>query len=324
MQIREVDVHDEVGLRQWHDLEVVAMSHDRPHGVGRTFDALRTQVTVPSDYYRPLLLAAVEGQRIMGVAELGYALQENTHLASLEINVHPQARRRGLGRALYVEATARRRAAGRTSAYGEVYVVDDPGPLTFARAMGAEPVHEEDHLVVDLPMDADHVLRLAERASSDYEIVGWQGRCPDDLIDAYAAMRTQMNQDVPSGELDYEKVVMSPERIRAGEERLSKSYDVCVSAARRADGVLGGYSLVYVPHGSDHVLQDDTLVMPEHRGHRLGLALKLATYAAIARGHSERTTLHTWTAPDNHAMQATNAAFGYRWVERMHEVQVKD
>ena len=34
--------------------------------------------------------------------------------------------------------------------------------------------------------------------------------------------------------------------------------------------------------------------------------------------------MHTWTDPDNHAMYATNAAFGYRPVERMHEVQVKD
>lgn len=137
-------------------------------------------------------------------------------------------------------------------------------------------------------------------------------------------MRTQMNQDVPTGELDHEAVVMTPERIRAGEERLAKSYDIVVAAARRADGVLGGYSLVFLARGSDQVLQDDTLVMPAHRGNRLGLALKLATYAVVANEHPERATLHTWTDPGNHAMYATNAAFGYRPVERMHEVQVKD
>jgi GNAT superfamily N-acetyltransferase len=117
---------------------------------------------------------------------------------------------------------------------------------------------------------------------------------------------------------------MTPERIRMGEERLAKSYDICVAAARLADGGLGAYSLVYLPRGSDQALQDDTLVMPEHRGHRLGLALKLETYAVIAAEHPERTTLHTWTAPDNYAMHATNTSFGYRPVERMHEVQVTD
>ena len=60
------------------------------------------------------------------------------------------------------------------------------------------------------------------------------------------------------------------------------------------------------------------------RGHRLGLALKLATYAVIAAEHPERTTMYTWTDPDNHAMYPTNTVFGYRPVERLHEVQVKD
>lgn len=324
MEIREIDVHDRAQLRAWFEVESEAISHDRRHAVSRTFDALVTQVTEPSEYHESHLLAAYEGERIVGVAELGYSLQDNPQLADLEVTVRPDCRRRGIGRALYGEASARRRAAGRTSACGEVSVVDGDGPLAFAREMGAESVHEEDHLMLDLPLADDRVRELTAKVAGDYEIVTWQGRCPDDLIDAYAAMRTQMNQDVPVGELDWEAVVMTPERIRAGEERLAKSYDIVVAAARRADGVLGGYSLVYLAHGSDQVLQDDTLVMPEHRGHRLGLALKLATYAVIAAEHPDRVTMHTWTDPENHAMYATNTAFGYRPVERLHEVQVKD
>ena len=117
---------------------------------------------------------------------------------------------------------------------------------------------------------------------------------------------------------------MTPERIRVGEERLSRSYDVVVAAARGRDGVMGGYSLLYLAHGRDQVIQDDTLVMPEHRGNRLGLALKLATHDIVRTVHPDRLTMHTWTDPENHAMYATNYAFGYRPVERMHEVQVKD
>lgn len=324
MEIREIDVHDQAQLRAWFDTQEAAIAHDRPHAVRRTFEALTNQVTIPSDYYQPVLLAAVEDDAVVGVAELGYSLQDNVHLADLEVTVHPEHRRRGIGRALYGDATTRRRAAGRTSACGELSVVDDEGPLAFARAMGAESVHTEDHLMLDLPLADDDVRQLAAKAASDYDIVTWQGACPDDLIDAYADMRTQMNQDVPTGELDYEAVVMSPERIRAGEERLMRSYDIVVAAARGTDGLMGGYSLVFLPRGSDQVLQDDTLVMPAHRGHRLGLALKLATYAVVAAEHPERRTLHTWTDPENHAMYATNHAFGYRPVEVMHEVQVKD
>lgn len=324
MEIRGIDVHDEAELKAWFDAEAASITHDRPHAVSRTWDALVDEVTVPGDYYRPVLLAAFEDSEIVGIAELGFSLQDNRHLADLEVTVRPECRRRGIGRALYADATTRRRAAGRTSACGELCVVTDRGPLAFARAMGAESVHEEDHLVLDLPLAEDHVRRLTAGAASGYEIVTWQGCCPDDLIDAYGEMRTQMNQDVPTGELDYEPVVMTPERIRSGEERLARSYDIVVAAARGADGVMGGYSVVFLAHGRDQVIQDDTLVMPEHRGHRLGLALKLATYAVVAAGHPDRATLHTWTDPENHAMYATNTAFGYRPVERLHEVQVKD
>ncbi|WP_165807164.1 GNAT family N-acetyltransferase [Nocardioides currus] len=327
MEISEIDVHDEAQLTAWFDVEDTSIAHDRPHAVSRTFEALAVQVRIPSDYGRTTLLTATDGDEVVGIAELGISLQDNLHLAELEITVRPEHRRRGIGRALYAEATTRRRAAGRTGAIGEVSIVEDQGPLAFAREMGAESVHEEDHLMLDLPLPQDHVGALVDRASASaggYEVVTWQDRCPDDLIEAYAAMRTQMNADVPTGELDLEAVVMTPERIRAGEERLSRSYDVVVAAARRPDGVMGGYSLLYLAHGTDQVIQDDTLVMPGHRGHRLGLALKLATYDVVRSVHPARTTMHTWTDPENTAMQATNRAFGYRAVERMHEVQVKD
>lgn len=87
---------------------------------------------------------------------------------------------------------------------------------------------------------------------------------------------------------------------------------------------MGGFSLVFLARGRDQVLHDDTLVMPAHRGHRLGLALKVAAYAVVVAEHPDCATLHTWTDPGNHAMYATNHAFGYRPVERLHEVQVKD
>ena len=111
-------------------------------------------------------------------------------------------------------------------------------------------------------------------------------------------MRNQMNADVPTGELDLEAAVLDDARLASSEERLARSYDVRVAAARRrSDGAFGGYSLLFVPHGADYGWQDDTLVMPDHRGHRLGAALKAANYAGLPR-HVGR--VHTWTAPVQH------------------------
>jgi hypothetical protein len=90
------------------------------------------------------------------------------------------------------------------------------------------------------------------------------------------------------------------------------------AARRREDGVFGGYSMLLVPHGADHGWQDDTLVMPEHRGHRLGAALKSANYAGLP---DRICSVHTWTAPTNIAMHHTNTALGFRVVEHMYEVE---
>jgi GNAT superfamily N-acetyltransferase len=193
----------------------------------------------------------------------------------------------------------------------------DGGPgLVFAAAMGAVEKHREDHLILDLPLDP----AVSAEVDPAYDVVTWRGRCPDEHREAYLAMRNQMNADVPTGDLDLEATVMDDARLASSEERLMRSYDVRVAAARRrADGVFGGYSLLFVPHGADYGWQDDTLVMPDHRGHRLGAALKAHNYADLP---GDVRVVHTWTDPDNTAMHHTNTALGFRVVERMAEVEV--
>jgi GNAT superfamily N-acetyltransferase len=82
--------------------------------------------------------------------------------------------------------------------------------------------------------------------------------------------------------------------------------------------------VLFLAHDDLEALQDDTLVMPEHRGHGLGMQLKLATLDVLQRDHPQRRALHTWTDRENHAMYRTNKAFGYRPVEVLHEMQRED
>ena len=174
-----------------------------------------------------------------------------------------------------------------------------PGPAReFAAAMGTVDKHREDHLVADLPVATSPV-------DPAYDVVTWRGRCPDEHRAAYLAMRNQMNADVPTGELDLEPEVLDDARLAMSEERLMRAYDVRVAAARRrADGTFGGYSLLFVPHGTDYGWQDDTLVMPEHRGHRLGgraqdRQLRRPARRRPARAHVDRAVQHG-DAPHQH------------------------
>lgn len=332
MRILEIDTGDDAALAAFHAVQRDVIAHDRPSGLVRPLSSLVDRVRVTGPYYQPVLIAAVDDGRFLGVAEAGFSLQDNAHLADLEIAVRPEERRRGVGRALMEYADQRRRAQGCTSVCGEVHVPvgaapeETPGYL-FGRAFGFESVHQEDHLVLDLPVSDEAVTVLENRiaGADDYEILTWRDRCPDDLVEAYAALRTQMENDVPLGEMDYQPVAVDEARIRSDEARTRPTWVRIVAAARRrADGMMGGYSCLLVSRGDHHVVQDDTLVMPEHRGRRLGTRLKLATLQIVRSDFPDHRALHTWTDPGNAAMYRTNTDFGYVARERMHDVQRKD
>jgi GNAT superfamily N-acetyltransferase len=282
----------------------------------------------PSEWHFRTFLVASQGSEVVGAADLSGGLRDNTHLADVQVDVLPGRRRGGVGRALYAEAQARADADGRTSLCAEVYVPPDGAgagvpAYEFATGLGFEVVHREQHLMLDLPVPVSAVADLRARSdATGYEILTWPGACPPEHVEQFCALHTRMAQDVPIGEIDYEPVVMDEERLRARERRVLRSFDGITAVARRtADGVFGGYSQVWLPHGADYAVQDDTLVMPEHRGQRLGTLLKCATLDVLQREHPDRVGIHTDTALDNHAMQATNRAFGYRPVEVLLEVQ---
>lgn len=313
VDIRELDVTDPTARRAWFDVMDRSARANRPHALLEAFDAFEVSATEPGEHARRLRLEACDCGKLVGVAELELPLTENLDVGWCEVNVLPEHRRRGVGRLLWHAVLDRARGAGRTRIGCEVSVGSEGGAgLLFAAAMGTVEKHREDHLLLDLPV-------ATARVDPAYDLVFWRGRCPVEHRAAYLAMRNQMNADVPTGELDLEPAVLTDTRLARSEERLMRSYDVRVAAARRrVDGALGGYSLLFVPHGADHARQDDTLVMPEHRGHRLGAALKAANYADLPE---HVRVVHTWTAPSNGAMHHTNTALGFRVVEYLHEME---
>jgi GNAT superfamily N-acetyltransferase len=325
--IVELDPADEAGLREYHALEVAAHVADRPYAVRRTYPALAQKARRPSPWYHRVLLVARDEGRLVGTAELGLTQQDNLHLAELEVNVHPQARRRGVGSALHDEAVRRGREAGRTTFLGEAHtpIGDEASPASaFATALGYAVVHREHHQVLDLPLPGS-LERTLPRAADGYELVTWRDRAPDDVVEAYATMHTQMGRDVPSGEVDHEPNVIDVAKIRTEEEFTAVGHTHLVAAARRtSDGVFAGYTVVVLPRGADYAVQNDTMVMPAHRGHGLGMLLKAVMLRSLAAEHPECRVVHTWNAVDNAPMQHINRELGFRPVEVLLDMQRKD
>lgn len=324
--IREIDPTDHAALKEFWEVEYRANLAGHPHGITRSWGVMQSSIE-PSAYYAHRYLTAERDGVVVGTADLGYGLQDNLHIASVAIAVSSTSRRQGVGRALHEACAAIARELARTTLLAEVNLTEESQEsLAFGQSMGFETVHTEDHLYCELPMPADKRAELEARCgeqADDYEVVTWVDHCPEEFAVDYCELHTQMSADVPIGEIAFEPVIYDVARLRATEARIARAYTQIVAATRRrSDGVFGGYSIVVLDPSEDYVHQDDTLVMPEHRGHLLGLRLKLATLDLVERDHPERTSIHTWTAVDNAPMQRINRAFGYTPVERAHELQI--
>ena len=90
------------------------------------------------------------------------------------------------------------------------------------------------------------------------------------------------------------------------------------------DGELVAYTdLVVTEHESERGYQWGTLVRPDHRGHRLGLAVKVANVRLLQETHPQITTVVTFNADVNAPMVAVNERLGFVPVQWMGELQKK-
>jgi RimJ/RimL family protein N-acetyltransferase len=71
--------------------------------------------------------------------------------------------------------------------------------------------------------------------------------------------------------------------------------------------------------GDGFAEQGDTLVAPSHRGHRLGLRIKLANLDLLMRHNPDLRAVDTFNADDNRWMIAVNEAMGFRPIQRIED-----
>ncbi len=265
-------------------------------------------------------------------AELLLPSLDNTGTAYVAVVTAPAHRRRGLGTRLLAEAVEVAAAAGRDVLQADVDVpaagpaaerervaATWPGMLA-ARAWGFVPGLEEARRQLDLPVPEEVLHRLEEQAlphAAGYAVRTVRGPVDEADVDAVAALMARMSTDAPQGELTVEPERWDAARVREGEAlRAAQGRRQWLALAQAPDGSLAGYTmLVQSEHEPERLLQWDTLVLREHRGHRLGLLLKIACLRAATADASDARRVSTWNAVSNTPMIAVNEAMGFRWDE---------
>lgn len=326
MLIEQVDARNTIGFAAWFSVLRAAEEATRPGEPGILLHeeqalALEGQVTDPDNHWL-LLLARDTDQRAVGAAKLSLPMRDNLHLAELELAVHPDVRRRGVGRSLAMEVDRQLRAAGRTTVLA--YVDEPPAEQgcsagrAFAAAAGYALAQTEVCRDLDLPLDPRRAAQLEQSCAPyamDYEIRSWRDGCPDDLIEDRALLEQRMSTDVPLGKIDIQEEKWDGDRYRRVERRNAAMGRMFFSggAVLRASGRLVAVTDMGVPRSEPRRgYQWITIVLEEHRGHRLGTLVKLATLQALAVGSPRTKDIRTWNAEENTPMIAVNEALGAR------------
>jgi len=299
----------------------------RPYDLRPTWETMRAIAQHPHHDFQQTLLAAYEGDEMVGSAMQTFPVADNLTMSYADVTVADPHRRRGIGSALLAEVEARARAAGRAYVLVEVLApvgVVAPGEL-FAEARGYPVANREGIKVLDL---ADHPdwtpleRKVADRIG-DYRIEQWGAVTPDEHIEAVCDALNVFIGMVPTGGIALEDTKFTPERLSRNERR---SVEVgrrrLVAVAFAPDGTMAGYSDMFLQAHVDHWAQIGiTMVLPEHRGHALGLAMKLASHATLAADYPVCGLVTTSNADVNEQMNAVNEQMGYRLVEQLLEVQ---
>ncbi|MNW53221.1 hypothetical protein D3C74_307740 [compost metagenome] len=77
-------------------------------------------------------------------------------------------------------------------------------------------------------------------------------------------------------------------------------------------GTLAAFSVFAYPKDrTAFAFQEDTLVLREHRGHRLGMLVKVVNLDELAVRRPATERIHTWNAEENDHMLAINIDLGF-------------
>jgi GNAT superfamily N-acetyltransferase len=329
-----VHVTDQTELQRWWQIDDATMSADHVALPADPIEELVPALSGPIAGYGIELWLAMSGGRDIGCAKLTMPLHDNLDNADIDIAIHPEHRSQGLGRRLAEAMLARVRALGRVTVTAEV-----SSPLgedclrshgaRLAQRFGAAPALTEKRRLLDLTgVDTGALEALqADAAShaSGYVLMQWVDRVPDSDVDDFAALMVAMSTDAPTGELVSEPEVWDAVRYRAKEDSAVARARKRIGTAARdtATGRLVGFTDLGVSVVRPEVgYQWDTIVRSDHRGHRLGLLLKLTNLRQLREVMPATRYVNTWNADTNAPMVAVNDALGFRAVETMQEWQL--
>lgn len=333
LEVVDLDPFDDEAFAAWHAVYLRAQHALGAAGTPWQLEELRAMMQHSGSAAWLGGWSAVLDGDVVGTGFIRTPLLDNLELAELDVHVDPSHPRRGIGTALLAHAEQEARRRGRSVVTGLVGWSWDAGPRgdgapgpEFARTHGYDLALAEVQRELALPVDDAVLAGLADEAARShptYELRSWVGPVPDDLLQGWAELTSSLATEAPTGELALEPEVVSTEVVREGEARIARQGRTKYNTvALSGSGEMVAYSdLATTVHEPGRAYQWGTLVVPEHRGHRLGVAVKVANLRLLQAERPDITRVTTYNAEVNSHMIGVNEALGFRPVARLGDFQ---
>ncbi|GAB3659523.1 GNAT family N-acetyltransferase [Glycomyces tarimensis] len=271
---------------------------------------------------------AVDADEVLGYLRLYLPMKSNAHYAEAEITVHPGHRRRGVGTALLEHLLETARAEARTELVVLARVRWEDGPVRptagpdFLEKRGFKAALTE----VDRRMEVAALAEQTERglwseavgrAGADYELVSWAGPTPERYLESLARLETMIFDEIPLGDVDLRTREIDADHARARDAQIEAVGLTCFRAAavHKASGVMAAETAIFAFSDDPDAFQGITIVDPGHRGHRLGLWVKLANLRRLRERYPGVERIWTGNADVNAHMAAINERLGFHPVD---------
>jgi GNAT superfamily N-acetyltransferase len=323
MDVRRIDPDDARAFDAWYGV-MQATDEERwgdPLG-GLSRRELHAATSLRDGAMEYQCLAALDSSGpTVGIGLCEIPRRDNQHGASIDIRVDLAQRRRGIGTEILAAAEARLLAAGRSVLTALVetpnaQVGRDPS-TPFAQRTGFVATQTGHRRELALPLTAERRARVQQevaRASRGYVIRTFPAPWPQEFLADQMELLRRMSTDAPSGDELHEEEAWDAARIEEWDRLLAaQGMTKLVAVAQHYEsGRLVAFSELALPQ--DHPVeawQFSTLVLREHRGHRLGMAVKLANLDYLASAFPRVSVVITGNAQENAPMIAVNEMLGF-------------
>lgn len=324
MELRAIDLTDDALMRAAYELDQRSSHLGRETMPHWSFEEFLGAYRSPDSGERQENFGAFDGDTLLGVCDAWFPLLDNLDKVYVGLHVDPPARRRGVGRALLAELESRARADGRTMLLTDAKLPPgqrDTHPYRrFADATGFEFSNVEVVRHLPLPVPGDSLRTWAAHAAErhdGYTVETFVDEFPDELAESLCLLMGQLAVDAPTGLVDFEEEDFTVARLR---ERYATAaamgrhlYETVALTPDRT--VVAQSTLAVAKNEAPDVFQWGTFVHREHRGHRLGLAVKVVNIEVVQDTHPDKRRITTQNAETNDYMVDINKLIGFEPVE---------